>query len=311
MFEPGQHVVVRGKGLGTVVSVGSSILVDELDLKPGEESRFEIPQDRAAEALRPVVGRDSAERVLAIVRERTARPTEDRALAYRRALKSGELEAQARLLAASYGGPRETPELQYQERLEKSVFGELAIALGTTRKVLAAKTRSAVLGEAPSRALSLPDMSREVAFAKVPDLKGLVPIGAFAVHERIACGEVRADASVDAVPGIWFAYASVNEEDEDIDELVAIHADHVGQLRELERGVRTIGKLPIEGAHVAIFDEAMADDVELFEAVAQAGREILEDRCAAVGLAGDGHGAMRVSPAGRAAYVRIDLQCGW
>jgi RNA polymerase-interacting CarD/CdnL/TRCF family regulator len=309
MFEPGQSVVVRGKCLGKVISAGSSIVVEELDLKPGEESQFEIPRDRATEALRPIVDRAGAERVLAIVRERIARPPADeRALAYRRAIKSGDLEEQARLLAAAYRGPTESPENQYLERLEKSVFGELALVLGKSRKTLVARTRSAVLGEAPPRGLSLPDVSREVAAAVVPALKGLTTIGAFAVHDRIACGESRAEASVLAVPGIWFAYALDNREDDDVDELIAIHRDHVTEHAALKRAARLVGKSPIEGAHIAIFDEALADDRDIFEALGQTSHEILENRCATVGLGGDGLGRMYAAPTGRAAYVRVDLR---
>jgi RNA polymerase-interacting CarD/CdnL/TRCF family regulator len=306
MFEPGQRVVIKGRCLGTVVAVGDSILVDELDLKPGEECRFEIPGDRVAEAIRPIVSRDVGERVLAIAKERAARPaTDERTLAYRRAYKSGDLEVQARLLAASYNGPQEAPEVQYQERLEHSVFGELAVVLGTSRKALRAQVRQAALSEAPSRALALPDVSQELAAVVVPTLPGFEPIGAFAVHERIAVGEYRAECAVPARPGIWLAYAS--RLDDDFDRVFAIHRDHLAELRDLERQARAIGRSSIEGAHIAIFDEALADDAELFTAIGEAGLAILEHRCAAIGLGGDGVARVLAAPRDCAVYVRLEL----
>ncbi len=311
MFEPGQRVVIRGRCLGTVISVGDLILVEELDLEAGEESRFEIPTERALEEMRPIVGKPTAERVLAIARQRAPRP-DHRASAYRKAIKSGDLDEQAQLLAASYAGPQEPPEIQYQERLEKSVFGELALVLGKSRKSLRAQVRAVTMTEAPSRALTLPDMTSEIVAANPPLLTGLELLGAFAVNAKLAVGESRADVAVEAVPGIWFAYASRDTEDEDdLDELIAVHRDHVAHIHELERSTRLIGKVPIEGAHIAIFDEALADDPELFDAIGQTGFDILEDRCAAVGLPGDGVGHVRVAPArGRAAYVRVELG-GW
>jgi hypothetical protein len=213
-----------------------------------------------------------------------------------------------RLLAASYAGPQETPERQYQERLEASVFGELALALGKSRKALRAQVREAALSEAPSRALALPDMARELAAARAPLLDGRELIGAFAVHDKLAVGESRADIVVPAKPGIWFAY--VTRDDDDCESMIAIHSEHVGQLAELARTSRTIGKTGIEGAHMSIFDEAMSDDGEFLEAIGQTQFEIVEQRAAVVGLGGDGVALVKAAPADRATYVFVDLDAG-
>src|SRR5688572_948993 len=168
----GAKVIVRGRGLGVVTAITDGVIrVTESDLKPGEESIWEASPD----AVRPLVSRPEAERLIAILGNPGPRlPTEDRALAYRRAIKSGDLEEQAKLLAASYTGDAETPEIQYQERLEDSVYRELAIVLDISRKALRAKIRSARRGEAAPRSLALADRSAELAF-ELPPLDGYEP----------------------------------------------------------------------------------------------------------------------------------------
>jgi RNA polymerase-interacting CarD/CdnL/TRCF family regulator len=307
-FPLGAIVVVRGRALGKVVAVDErAIFVEELELDPGEESRFEIPLERAGETLRALVTRDEAERVLAILATKPPRPPlAERSLAYRRAYKGGVLAEQARLLAASYVGPVEAPETQYQAQLERAVFGELALALGVSRKTLRARIRAAAKGQAPPRELA--DRSAEVDAIEPPELAGYEAIGAFAVDARIAAGESRAEVVVAAEPGIWLAYAVKTDDDDDLSELVAVHRTKVGELAALCARARHVGSAPIDGAHFAIFDEAIAQDDETMERMQRAIFDIVDGRCAAVALGGDGVAQVHAAFVGkRAICVRATL----
>lgn len=310
MLQVGQAVVVRGRGLGTVVSVrDDTITVAERDLEPGEESQFEIPIARADDAIRAVATPVEAERALALIALRHERlPAEDRGIAYRRAYKRGDLDEQARMLAAMYGGPAETPERQYQDLIERSVFGELALVLDTSRKALRARIRAAALGEAQPRSLGLADRSDELAAVRVPPIDGFDPIGAFAVDAKIGVGEASAAVVVSAEPGVWLAYAVRDEEVDDFSELVAVHVTRVGEFAELRRRAKKAGKAPFEGAHISIFDEAIVDDRDIVDRMLQAGCEIVDGRSASLGLGGDGVAEVRVVRDGeRAICVRVLL----
>jgi RNA polymerase-interacting CarD/CdnL/TRCF family regulator len=300
----GDQVVLRGYWIGTVTAIRDGVIVvDELDQKPGE-ARFEVPIDRAAEALRALVDRTEAERLIGVLGTKPQRlSTAERAVAYRRAYRRGDLAEQAALLAAMYTGTADVPENQYQERFEKAIYGELALVLGISRKALRARIRSAATGEATPRSLALADRRAEVAAIEIPAAKGLVPIGAFAVDTRIAAGEARADVVVEARLGVWFAYAK-QRRDDDITALVAVHRDSVGELATLAKLAKPVGRAPIEGAHIAIFDEAIVDDQEIVEARWEASFEINDGRAAVVALGGDGVGHV-LAAAG--CYVRVDV----
>ena len=303
----GDVVVVRGRGFAKVVALGDVIVAEEIDLEPGEQSQFEIPSERAAEALRPLASRGDAERALAILATKPPRaPLDERALIYRRAYKRADLGELATLLAAAYAGKAETPETQYQAQLERAVFGELALVLGLSRKALKARLRAAAKGQpAPSEP---PDRARELAATRVPEIAGYEEIGAFAVEQRIAAGEASAELSATAKPGIWIAYAVRDEEADDIAELVAVHASRVADLVALSRKTVPLGRAPIEGAHFAIFDAAAVDDEETVDKMWNRVFDIVDDRVAVVGLGGDGVAEVSAAFEGdRAILVRAAL----
>ncbi len=308
MLQVGQAVVVRGRGLGTVVTVrNDTIIVAERDLERGEESQFEIPVESAGDAVRAIATPGEAERALALIATRSERlPADERGIAYRRAFKRGDLDEQARMLAAMYGGPAETPERQYQDLIERSVFGELALVLDTSRKALRARIRAANLGEPPPRSLGLADRRDELAAVTVPPIDGFDSIGAFAVDAQIGVGEANADVVVPADPGVWLAYAVRDENADYFTELVAVHAARVGEFAELRRGAKIAGKTPFEAAHMSIFDEAIVDDREVVDRMLQAGCEIVDGRSASLGLGGDGVAEVRVARDGeRAICIRV------
>lgn len=309
-MQVGQAVVVRGRGLGTVAAVrDGTIIVAERDLEPGEESQFDIPVERASEAIRVVATLEEAERALVHIATRPERlPADERGIAYRRAFKRGDLDEQAHMLAAMYAGPVETPERQYQDLIERSVFGELALVLNMSRKALRARIRAAALGEAPPRSLALADRRDELAAISVPPIDGFDAIGAFAVDAMIGVGEAHADVTVPAEPGVWLAYAARDENADDFSELVAVHTTRIGEFAELRRRAKRVGKAPFEGAHMAIFDEAIVDDREVVDRMLQASCEIVDGRCASVGLGGDGVAEVHIARAGeRAICVRVVL----
>ncbi|MDX2086302.1 MAG: hypothetical protein SFX73_00575 [Kofleriaceae bacterium] len=235
-------------------------------------------------------------------------PADERSIAYRRAFKRGDLDEQARMLAAMYRGPAETPERQYQDLIERSVFGELALVLNTSRKALRARIRAAALGEPPPRSLGLADRGNELAAVTVPPIDGFDAIGAFAVDAKIGVGEANADVVLPAEPGIWLAYAVRDEDADDFSELVAVHVTRIGEFAELRRRAKKAGKAPFEGAHMSIFDEAVVDDREVVDRMLQADCEIVDGRSASLGLGGDGIAEVRVARDGdRAICVRVLL----
>jgi RNA polymerase-interacting CarD/CdnL/TRCF family regulator len=302
----GESVVVRGRGLGTITSIRDSVIqVEEADLDHGESSHFEIDISRADEALRLVVSSEQATLLLPALREPRRRlPTEKRAIAYHQALKRGDLTEQVHLLAAAYQGEQETPERQYLAKLEKRVYGELALALGISRKALAAKIRSATTGAATPRSLALPDRSAELAAAKLPHLRGYEAIGAFAIDRRIAVGEGAAAVALEATPGVWFAYAHPHGDDYDV--LVAVHERSFAQLTSLRS--QKVGVAAIEGAKIAIFDEALVDDPEVIDRMMRSGTDIVDDRAAVLALGGDGSAEIHATVVdGYAVHVRANL----
>lgn len=309
-MQVGQLVVVRGRGLGIVVAVTADVVVvAERDLEPGEESQFEIPADRAAEAIRAVATPAEAERALALIATRPERlPADERGIAYRRAYKRGDLDEQAQMLATIYSGAIETPERQYQDLIERSVFAELALALNTTRKSLRARIRKQALGEAPPRSLALADREAELAAVVIPEIAGFDAVGAFAVDGTIGVGEFRAEVAVPAEPGVWIAYAVRTEDDDDFSELIAVHATRARELELLRQRAKRVGQAAFEAAHMSIFDEAIVDDRELVDRLAQTSCEIVEGRAASLGLGGDGVAEVRAALSGeRAICVRVVL----
>ncbi len=312
-FVVGQRVVLRGRALGVIQSISTtSITIEEADLESGEESQFEVPVERAGELLRPLVERERAQQLIAQLcsasDDPNALPVGQRAVLYRRAHKSGDLNQQAAVLAAIYRRPiPEAPERQYRELLEKTVFQELSHVLGKSRKKIKADIRAATLGQPQPAALNLPDRSAELSrFACLPPVAGLEPIGAFAVESRIAIGEAHPGVVVEALPGIWLAYSQLGEDGIPA-ELVAVHESAVTDIPTLSRKSRMRGEAVAEGATMAIFDATMASDDEFVDEVLTAGEGIVSQRCAVTSSGGgDGRFPVRVAEIGdQAAYVRI------
>ena len=293
-FEIGQWVVLRGKALGRVTAIADDeIVVAKADLEPGEESTFAVPTASAAEQLRPMVTASDAraliERLGAARPAADDRPVADRSLAYRRASKRGDLAEQVETLAAIYRHPEPAyPERQYQGILEKVVFPELAHATGRSRKAIKADVRAAALGQRRPASLALPDRAAELAAATPPPLAGHQPLGAFAIDTRVAIGEARPEVTLDARPGIWFAYTLGDMDGEGRYELVAVHAAVAGEALALRAGAAEVGSAVADGARMAVFDAAEADDEELADEVLPRGDGIVGERCAIVSIGGDG-----------------------
>jgi RNA polymerase-interacting CarD/CdnL/TRCF family regulator len=309
-FQLGQHVVLRGRAVGRVVAVtAETITVEELELRGGEESVFDVPASNAIDVLRPVVAADEARellRQLADVAADEATSTGQRAIRYRRALKDGDLPTQIAVLATIYRHPSpEYPERQHLERLERAVFAELALALGRGRKALKAEVRALILGQPPPRSLQLQDRSEELArWDRLPTWEGHTGIGAFAVDSELAVGEAQPDVTFPAEPGIWLAYS--REYHGDCGELVVVHQRFFEEAEQLIRNAVEGGRASAEGATMAIFDAAVADDDELVEEILYEGQGVVGQRCAVISLGGDGACRVQVSRKhGRAVLVRV------
>ncbi|MFT3699280.1 MAG: hypothetical protein QM831_39395 [Kofleriaceae bacterium] len=170
MPKAGDMVVVRGRGLATFLRpADDEVIVKELAPPPGEPAEeWRV----GADSIRPVVTPAEATRALALIGQKVERVA-NRAIIYHRAHSKSDLEAAARALAMMYSGPKDVPERQYEERLERDVYGELGFVLGLSRKALRAKIRAQLKGEAAPKSLALADRADEMAALSLPERKGL------------------------------------------------------------------------------------------------------------------------------------------
>ena len=292
-LEVGQWVVLRGKALGCIKDItAENIVIEEADLEKGEESKFKVPADRAADVLRPMVTAAEARSLLdQLGREdptADSRSVSDRSVTYRRVHKGGEIGEQVKTLGAIYRHPKpDYPERQYQDLLEKVILPELAHALKRSRKAVKADVRAAVLGQKPPAGLALPDHSAQLAkVGELPTLAGYEAIGPFFIDTKLAVGEHHADVTTAAEVGMWFAYR-LGDMDADDFELLAVHESAVNSAAQLKNEATQIGEVVAEGAKMAIFDAAEADDEEFADETSK-GDGIIGQRCAVISLGGDG-----------------------
>lgn len=311
-FQPGDWVVLRGKALGQIKELtAGNIVIDEADLEEGEESRFEVPIASAADVLRSMITAAEAQSMLdQLAKKRPTadkRPMAERSVAYRRIHKSGDIAEQIKTLGAIYGHPHpEQPEKQYSSLLEKVIFPELAHALKRSRKAIKAEVRAAALGQKPPASLALPDHAAQLAkVRKLPALAGYAPVGPFVIDTKLAVGEAHPEVTITAEAGIWFAY-TLGDVDSDAFELVAFHQSALKSTAQLKEQATEIGEAVAEGAIMAIFDAAEAEDEEFADAVFEKRDGIVGQRCVVVSLGGDGGCPVFVATQNeRAVYVRV------
>jgi hypothetical protein len=209
-------------------------------------------------------------------------------------------------LAAIYRHPKpDYPERQYQDLFEKVIFPELAHALSRSRKAIKADVRAAALGQKAPAALALPDHSAELATVRdLPALAGYEPIGPFFIDTKLAVGEFQADVVIAAENGLWFAY-SLGDMDSDEFELLAVHHSAIATAAQWKNLAAQIGVVVAEGAKMAIFDAAEAEDEEFIEEMSK-GDGIMGQRCAVISLGGDGQfPVFAATRNNRAACVRV------
>ena len=307
----GERVVLRGRALGVITAItADTVTVTPLDARDGEGG-FELPVEHAGEGLRSLVTAEAARAAIAALSERRAhdeREVSDRALAYRRAVKSGDLSEQIRELGAIYHRKQhDHAERQYIGALEKAVYDELAIVLGKQRRALKAAVRSAALGEPPPASLSLPDRAAELAAQALPELAGYRALGPFAIDTKLAVGELAAELTLATLPGIWLAYV-FGDVDEDTHHLIAVHRDAVEYLEDLARDASVHGEVTAEGATVSLCDLAQLEDRDFLEAISSEGDGIHGQRCVVWGIGGDGSFPVSASSRNRSiVYVRVDF----
>jgi hypothetical protein len=150
----------------------------------------------------------------------------------------------------------------------------------------------------------LPDRTKELAaYAELPPLAGFEPLGALYIEGTIVIGEGGYGHKVDARRGVWLAYGRDYDktEDDELQQLVAVHADCFARLEDLRNGMTRIeGELPIEGASMAVADglTVSKDAEDLRDALAGNEVEFYKGRAAQMYLGGDGSGE---------AFVRCDV----
>jgi hypothetical protein len=192
--------------------------------------------------------------------------------------------------------------------LENVVHAELALVLGKQRRALKAEIRSAVLGEKPPANLSLPDRGAELAAQALPELAGYSALGAFAIDTKLAVGELAAELTLAALPGIWLVYV-FGAMDEDNHHLIAMHRDAIDDLDCIARDASVHGEVTAEAASVSLCDLAQLEDLDFVEATLSEGSGIHGQRCVVWGVGGDG--SFPVSAASRnrrIVYVRVDFR---
>ena len=150
--------------------------------------------------------------------------------------------------------------------------------------------------EARKRALKqglLPDRTKELAaFTELPPLARYEPIAAIYSEGTLVIGEYGEGFEVDAKKGVWFVYDRGLDliEEEERQQLVAVHADCFARLDDLRSGMtRLEGELPIHGASMAIADgHAMTKDIDLTDALAENEEAAFRGRAAQMFLGADG-----------------------
>ncbi|MEO8550491.1 MAG: hypothetical protein ABI678_10980 [Kofleriaceae bacterium] len=306
----GDTAVLRGRGLVKITSIAE----DTIEVRPiGQDAAdggFEVPRASASTMLRELVTREVAQAALAALRSGASddRDAADRSIAYRRAVKGGDLVEQIRELGAIYRRPEpEPPERQYTDALETAIYGELALVLDLPRRKLKAELRSHLLGEQPPSNLLLPDRSAELAAVNQPALPDYDAQGAFAIDTQLAVGELAAELVLPAAPGIWLAYTHGDMDDAD-HHLVAIHRDHVRDFAKISRGAKRCGQVTANAASTALCDATVLEDREFVEAARVEGSGVHGTHCFVWMVGGDGRFPVRTASANRQiVYVRIDF----
>ncbi len=311
MLKIGERVVVRGHGVGTITGVGTAVIRVKAIESGDDDGAYEIPVAQAGEVLRPLVTPDVAQAAIVTLKGvagRESRDVADRSIAYRRAAKGGVLADQIRELAAIYRNPEpEYPEKQYQELLERAVYGELALVLDRPLRSLKTEMRKAILGEGPPAVLAFPDHSAELAAARQPAIATYDAQGAFAIDTKLAIGELAAEVVLDAATGVWFAYTH-GEMDDPEEHMIAIHRDHVTRHKVLDANAQPCGHSTAEAASIALCDLAQLDDLEFVNEVLSEGSGIHGQRCFRWHVGGDGRFPVRAASIdGRVVYVRVDF----
>lgn len=306
----GDTAVLRGRGLVKITSVGEDVIEVRPLGQDAADGDFEVPRASASTMLRELVTREVAHAALAALRSGATddRDEADRSIAYRRAVKSGDLAEQIRELASIYRRTEaEPPEHQYTDALEAAVYGELALVLDLPRRKLKAELRSHLLGEQPPSNLLLPDRSAELAAVAQPALPGYEAQGAFAIDTQLAVGELAPDLLIPAAPGIWLAYTHGDMDDAE-HHLVAIHRDHVRDFAKLARAAKLLGEVTAHAASTALCDATVLEDREFVAAAQVEGAGVHGTHCFVWMVGGDGRFPVRTASANRRiVYVRIDF----
>ena len=276
-FQQGETVVYPGFGISQLEGTERRGTKTYVRVRVVESQiLIGVPVGKARRVLRRPASSQEAQRMLDILRDRSSKPEEAQAT-YRfrdsqRILARGSLEAQVLALHRKYRSSYRPSfgEKNLIQTFESAILGEIGHVLGLDKDKLAAELH----GVHPTFSATAPappaDVEAENRGPELPQaLRGYELLGEFQVTRgKIVIGEAarssqpvgvseRTGVSAPAVNGVWYAFVEGGDDDE---ALVAVHSEHVADLRKLSRDVRELGRVLFEHGVVTILDSAVRDD---------------------------------------------------
>jgi len=251
-FATGDDVVHLDKGLARIVEIKHSAGSLHLVVGIGKTTLW-VPLSAWREHLRALPTRAEAEkwRVRATTGPTTAGGVVE-ATRRRNTLDHRNFAAKLDAFADSYrSGDRSQKAMAALEDMEDALLPILARSLRMTTDALRAELRAAMPEEAPPQPkLPLPDLGASFE-----------PIGRATLGTKTVAGAPgRAEVALATLPGVWLGYRWLAHASDEFGRLVAVHADHVGQVSALLAARSLVGSPNCDAASALVYDPAILDD---------------------------------------------------
>lgn len=317
-FVVGDFVVWQGQGLvrveGSHEKDGQSFWVMR-SVEAG--TTMLVPTDTVNEVVRRPVDRPEAERLAGVLRQQKG-ASDDRPWSVRYhdcmvTLTKRPLEAQVSALHTLYRTAYAPTfgERKLIDTFERVIVGELAHVLGKDVDAMVAELRSNHPVFAPNLPTRPPDP--EIAEPKAPVLlrnhtylgKISSPSGSIVVGEAMA--PARDTYLAQGKPGDWHAYVKGPSGDDE-SRLLLIHADALGQQKDLLDALVAVADLDVEGGTMAMINAEVRDNESFQEAAMFPVSPIVQGSGCVVATRGDGAHRLRGTKiADRFAVLVVDL----
>lgn len=297
----GDRVVMRGRGLGTVVEAQLENNRPFVSVRLDSGANLHVAAEDAPAIIQPLWSKEQAERLVARALEPAhpdPRPLDQRAAAFSLAISQGTFEEQIDLVRRFYAGPpaQSFTERRWSALLDKSIIDPLAQALdmdprALTKRIRAAQKNAALPPQTPDS--DHPTRPVPVYDQAAPKFGGFDYLGSFTCGPALAVGDLTTLAAqgdsrgggsgsgarpgdisgrpavcvVDTPAGRWHAYAIIDDEDAVVAGMLALHASASDVVAEAIRDTTVETKLTIDSASMVIMDADQRDDPNTSEAL--------------------------------------------